>query len=100
MHAIWFSIIVPTLGGAVWIWPQLRVPKIWFGLFFIAAVGVAVWLGMDLSEYAAEQRPSKNLALRTLFLFLSTTDIPALQLVCGLFTAGCLAIRLNKEKEK
>ena len=93
---MWFSIIVPILVGAEWIWPQLRVPKVWFRLSWLALSGTVLWLGVDLYHYVEERGLSQSVGLRVIFLFLRETGIPALQLTLGFFIAGLFSSRFKK----
>lgn len=93
---MWLSIIVPILVGAEWIWPRLRAPKIWFRLFLLAFLGTMLWLGVDLYHYVEERGMSQSVGLRVIFLFLSETRIPALQLTFGFFIAGLFSSRFKQ----
>ena len=95
MHAIWLAIIVPLLAGAVWVVPALRVTRVWFAFFVLALLATTIWLGFDLYQFADSRDSINGAGLRTIYLFLSRTQIPALQLTLGMLTAGVLSWRLN-----
>ena len=89
MHAIWFSIFVPVLAAAVWIWPKLRSAKVWLVLFGVALLATALWVGNDLIHFVDVKKGSmENVGVRTLYLFLSEPDIPAPQLIFGFLVAA------------
>jgi hypothetical protein len=95
VHAIWFSILVPLMVAAVWIWPKTRSPKFWFGLFLLASLATVIWLGNDLIRFLQVKGTWDQIGLRAVYLFLSEPDKPVLQLVFGLLLAGLFSRRLT-----
>lgn len=93
MHAIWFSLIVPACIAAVWIAPGLRIPKLWFGLCLATMLATTIWLGMDLYQFVTSRGGANGLPLRVLYVFLSQTGKPVLQLMLGTFLAGVFCWR-------
>ncbi|MCP4461431.1 MAG: hypothetical protein GY819_01385 [Planctomycetaceae bacterium] len=83
--------MVPGLVSAVLIWPQLRVPKVWFGLFGLVFVGTSWWVASDLSHFVETRSSSESMGLRTVYLFLSETGKPLLQLMCGFLAAAFIS---------
>ena len=95
MHAIWLSIIVPLLVAAVWIWPKLRSPKVWFALFLFVSLATVIWVGNDLLRFLELKGTWGQAGLRTLYLLLSEPDKPALQLIIGFVLAGLFSLRFT-----
>ena len=96
MHAIWLSIFVPLLVAAVWIWPKVRLPKLWFGLFLLTSLATVIWVGNDLLHFLQVKGTWGQSGLRTLYLLLSEPDKPALQLIIGFLLAALFSRLLNK----
>jgi hypothetical protein len=97
VHAIWFSIIVPALVAAPWIWPRLRAPKVWLALFVVALLGTAIWLGVDSVRFVEARGTAKSVGLRVLFMLLSETGKPVLPVLCGSFLAAIFSQHLIKQ---
>lgn len=93
MHAIWFSIFVPALVASVWIGAKLRRPQVWFVLTLITVLATVLWVGNDLLRFAEVKGSWENAGLRTLYLFVSEPDKPALQLIFG-FSMAALFSRI------
>ena len=87
---------VPALVAAVWIWPKLRSPRVWFTLFVLAFLATAIWVGYDLTCFLQGKGSWGGVGLRTLYLFVSEPDKPVLQLIFGLFMAGLFSWIFNK----
>ncbi|MEL7497626.1 MAG: hypothetical protein AAFN77_08460 [Planctomycetota bacterium] len=100
---MWFSLFVPGLLFAIWIWPQLKMPRIWLTLFLLALIGTMVWVSMDLNEFIAARSSSNGSPRRVLYLVLSETDLPFVQLTIGFFAATLSSWQVpkrgNTEKE-
>lgn len=96
MHAIWFSIFVPALLAAVWIWAKLRSPKVWFALALLSFLALVLWVGNDLLRFVEVKGSMENVGLRTLYLFVSEPDKPVLQLIFGFAMAGLFSQFLNR----
>lgn len=97
MHAIWFSFIVPTLVAAVWIWPKLRIPKLWFGLCLATLIGTTIWLGSDLYGFVGDGGGAVDLPRRLLYVILSETGKPVLPLALGSCLAGLFCWNRSKQ---
>ena len=82
--------------AAVWIWPKLRSPGMWFGLLLLTILGTTVWLGPDLYQFVETRGWSQAVALRTLFRFISDVDKPMLQLILGTLLAALFSWRFAK----
>ncbi len=90
---MWLVFLVTGLPGAVWIWPALRVPKLWFSLCLASLLGTAVWLGLDLQDFLARtERPSRA-GVRILYVLLRETDMPAIPFAIGCLAAGLFSRR-------
>ena len=81
--------------AAVWIWPVVRSPRLWFGLSVLAIAGAAIWMATDLFPFIESRGWSSAVGLRALFLFISEVDKPVLQLICGLLLAAFFARRYS-----
>lgn len=82
--------------AAVWVWPRLRKPKVWFGLFSVTLIGATIWLGMDLHEFVDTQGTSEKAGVRLLFTLLSATGIPVVPTAMGSLMAGLISWRCVK----
>jgi len=96
VHAVWFSLIVPLILGTIWIAPELRAAGVWFTLFLLAFLCSASWIGVDLYQFTQAQGSSKEIGLRTLFLLLSNTNVPALQATFGFLMGALLSWQFGK----
>jgi hypothetical protein len=96
VHAIWFSIIVPSLVATAWIWAKLRVPKVWVGLLIVALLATAIWLSRDLYHFVEERGSSKYVWNRFLYVLFSETNKPAIQIIVGTFLAALFSWRFAK----
>jgi len=83
VHAIWISILIPLMFLPVWLWPRLRLTRIWLGLSLFSLIALILWLVLDLRSFTASQGSLENLPARSLYLLLSGTGVPALQWICG-----------------
>ena len=90
---MWFALIVPGMLAAVWIWPELRIPTLWFGLCVVILMAAAVWLGMDLRQFLATRETSDKAIIRPLFTLYMSSDTPVLPLVLGSFVTGLICVR-------
>ncbi len=68
--------------AAVWIWPKLRIWKVWLVVCLLATLGTVAWLLSDLNGFEAGAK-SSNLGMRLLYVALSETDKPLIQLALG-----------------
>ena len=86
---------------AVWVWPALRAPRFWAGVALTTLVVAGVWLGYDLSTFETQQASSSqntgspNLWLRMLYVLLSETDRPVVQVTAGSILAALFSLRIG-----
>ena len=74
----------------------MRVARVWLALFVLTFLGSIIWLGIDLYQFAESRDSINGAGLRTIYLFLSQTRIPALQLTLGMLMAAVLSWRLSR----
>ena len=55
---------------------------------------MVVWLGSDVFHYVSSQGAYATIGLRLLYVLLSHTNVPAIQLIAGSFSAGLVSLRL------
>jgi hypothetical protein len=79
--------------ASVWVWPRLRVPRVWFGLGLAALIAATVWLAVDLHNFVEARGTSEKAAVRILYTLLSAQDLPVLPLVLGSFMTGLISVR-------
>jgi len=81
---------------SLWIVPKLRTAKVWFALFLLVFLCSAGWIGVDLYQFTQARGSSKEMGLRTLYLLLSNTNLPALQCTLGFLMGALLSWQLGK----
>ena len=85
--------------AAVWIWPKLRSPGMWFGLLWLTILGTTVWLGPDLYQFVKTRGWSQAAGTRVLFRLISDVDKPMLQLTLGTLLAALFSWRFAKPNQ-
>ena len=93
---MWFAWMVPGMLAAVWIWPRLRVTKIWFGLFLLVLVGTTLWLGLDLRQFFATDKPLELGSVRLAYSLFTASDTPVLPLMLGSLLTGLVCLWGNR----
>lgn len=95
MHAIWFSLIVPSLFAVVWIFPSLRFHKVWLGLALLTLAGLIAWIVSDLMSL---DESIERVWIRPFYLLVSETEKPVLQWMLGLFCATIYSWRATSNE--
>lgn len=78
---------------------MLRATRIWFGLCSLVLLGATVWLGWDLNLFAQDGGTWDQFPLRLLYVLLSETGKPVVQVALGSLLAAVFSWRCVKSTE-